>query len=216
MEGDSIGWRLALLLGSKRHLWTACHEDASVQMEDYPGFHCLDSLLEGFGVLGQGEEQSLLAFYSQSSTLKVSSQQWLVSDIFNEQGGFCCPSSESSFLPSYLILLLRKVFWSKLLNPVLRHLISAISLPFEIGILIFSEVPLSITGRSLQRASSGEERLHGRKGRWSNDFPKGIFTLWGIPCWAVSSLLAYFLGNQGAKGAMFLPAIRNIFCFFFW
>jgi len=105
-----------------------------------------------------------------------------VGDIFNEQGGFCCPSSESSSLPSYLILLLRQVFWSKLLNPVLRHLISAISLPFEIGILIFSEVPLPITGRSLQRASSGEERLHGRNGRWSNDFPKGIFTLWGIPC----------------------------------
>jgi len=52
----------------------------------------------------------------------------------------------------------------------------------KIGFLPFSEEPLLITGRSIQRASSGEGRLHGRKRRWSYDFSKEIFTLWGIPC----------------------------------
>lgn len=108
--------------------------------------------------------QSVIFKYS------ISFPHWLVGGILNEQGGVCRASSESSFLPSSLILLLGQVLWSKFPNPVLSHLISPIGLPVKIGILIFSEVPLPITGRSLQRASSGNGRLHGRKGRWPYNF----------------------------------------------
>ncbi len=75
-----------------------------------------------------------------------------------------------------LIVLLRQWFTSRFSNPAFRHLITLLSLSLKLELLLFSEGPLLIAGRSLQKASSEEGVYNGRKRKWSYDFSKEIFT----------------------------------------
>jgi hypothetical protein len=70
---------------------------------------------------------------------------------------------------------------SKFSNPVFHHLIKLMDLFLEIGFLPFFEEHLLIMGRSLQRTSSGERRLYGRRKIYPYTFLKEIFSLLGAP-----------------------------------